>query len=92
MFNLGLTPPPPSDPPEGPRDLIRGAVCVVDRKLRESTIPGRLFFSPREVQDLLLDVRNVLDTLTSPANLIMAAQQIAQETQGKWEQLGEAGE
>lgn len=86
-MNFGLTPPPPPERPSTPAGEIRHAIGLVDRKLRESNIEGRMFFSPREVQDLLLDVRNVLDRLTSPALLIHAAQEIAGETKGAWGEL-----
>lgn len=85
-FNFGLTPPPPGPEPTA-AGIIRTAIDVIDRQLRQAAVPGRMFFSPTEVQDLLLDARNVLDTLTSPANLVAAAQEIASETKGKWEDM-----
>lgn len=90
-FNFGMLPPPPPPEPSTPADDVRLAIGLVDRKLGESNLPGRMFFSPREVQDLLLDVRNTLERFTSPAYLIGAAQQIAAETKGAWEELGETG-
>lgn len=86
-MNFGLLPPDPPAEPETPADVIRHAVALVDLKLAQSAMPSRMFFSPREVQDLLLDVRNVLDSLTAPSQLVLAAQQIARETKGLWEEL-----
>lgn len=79
--NFGLTPRPPVTTNE-----LRRMIGVIDFKLKESTLPGRLFFSPREMQDLLLDVRNMLDTLTSPSNLVAIAAEIAGEGRS-WEKL-----
>lgn len=96
-MNLGLGSPPPPPPehnlPAGkPATLneLRELLAIVDGKLAEATRMGnRAFFTRKEVIDLLLDVRSLLDRLTAPITLINIAQQISQENRALRESLGE---
>ena len=95
LGNSGQQQPQPASsglPPGSPATLseMRELLAVVDSKLAEANrMGGRIHFTRKEVLDLLLDVRSLLDRMTAPITLINMAQQISQENRALRESLGE---
>jgi hypothetical protein len=85
MPDFGFPPPPPPPPapsvPPVPINLnaLRSAIKLVDNSLRLCSKDPRSTYTAKDVKDLLLDVRNVLDHLTSPSVLLGVAVELNDE-------------
>lgn len=92
---FGWTPatPEPAKPAEPARPVsvheLRQAIDLVDDRLLKAS-SGRTTFTAREVTDLLLDVRFVLDSLTSPSTLVAVAKELYAEARAFGQELRDA--
>lgn len=79
----------PWAPPPAPASVaeLRDMIEHIDRKL--IAIRHRTVFTEREATNLLLDVRNMLERLTSPMTLVHIALQITRETKQLAKELGD---
>lgn len=84
MADYGFIPPtaPAPLPPREPAKLndLRAAIATVDDSLRLCSKDHRSIYTAKDVQNLLLDVRSVLDRLTSPSVLLGIAVELNDES------------
>lgn len=82
-FAAAPTPPPPPPPPTPKVPIVlndlRLAIRQVDDSLRLCSMDSRSIYTAKDVQNLLLDVRNTLDRLTSATVLVGVAVELNDE-------------
>jgi hypothetical protein len=88
IFGFEPPAPPPEPEPKKPVSLneLRHLLYLVDLVLRNTT--QRQSYSSEEVQDLLFDIRNLLDNLTSPTVLLDLTRELYADAKKHHKEVG----